>query len=175
MSPGLVGLGLGGLFYIVSALLMLAREIGRAALRRPGPRRWRLVLHQASIAFVTIATVATGVAVVARLLPPPSRFSRVPTPGPEWMSWIIVPLGALALLLGVVTLAAVILPGRSRAPREDAPRVLPPPVATAASADRPAPRRRVRVPGNPFPGLPGPMDDPLTPAPLPDDLVRALE
>jgi hypothetical protein len=59
MSPGLPGTGIGGLFYILSALWMPVCELWR---RRQGgaPGRWPLVARQFAIAVGIVASM-TGV------------------------------------------------------------------------------------------------------------------
>jgi|SRR5882672_11744369 len=59
MSPGLPGTGIGGLFYILSALWMPVCELWR---RRQGdaPSRWPLVARQFGIAVGIVASM-TGV------------------------------------------------------------------------------------------------------------------
>jgi hypothetical protein len=59
MSPGLPGTGIGGLFYICSALLMPLCEMRRRLLGN-GPRRGTLVATQFSIA-LGVVTTTTGV------------------------------------------------------------------------------------------------------------------
>lgn len=60
MTVGLPGVGLGGIFYLVSAALMPVRELVRAV-RREQPARWRLVLKQtAMVAGILGALWLTG-------------------------------------------------------------------------------------------------------------------
>jgi F0F1-type ATP synthase membrane subunit c/vacuolar-type H+-ATPase subunit K len=50
MTAGLPSAGIGGLFYLIGALMMPLKELV-AAVRQPGvPRQWRLALGQAAIA-----------------------------------------------------------------------------------------------------------------------------
>jgi hypothetical protein len=48
MTVGLPGVGLGGIFYLLSAALMPVRELVRAV-RRERPSRWSLVLRQTAM------------------------------------------------------------------------------------------------------------------------------
>jgi len=59
MNPGLPGTGIGGLFYILSALWMPICEVWRLW-RGDAPRQWPLVARQFAIA-VGVVTVMTGV------------------------------------------------------------------------------------------------------------------
>ena len=59
MTAGLPGAGIGGLFYLFSALLMPVRSLHRAA--TGGAPRWRLALRQAALAAGVVAGIwATG-------------------------------------------------------------------------------------------------------------------
>ncbi|MGI8648850.1 MAG: hypothetical protein ACR2KW_00495 [Rubrobacter sp.] len=50
MHAGIPGIGLGGLFFVLSAFLMLATEIVRTFQGRSSLRRWRVVGLQSAIA-----------------------------------------------------------------------------------------------------------------------------
>jgi hypothetical protein len=80
MSAGMPGLGLGGLFFVLSALFAPLVELRRTAQGRSSVAAWRQVGRQFAIA-------ATMVLIVAPLVP-----------------W--VPVGITAALLAVVLLAA---------------------------------------------------------------------
>jgi hypothetical protein len=59
MTAGLPGVGIGGMFYLVSAVLMPFRSLWNAVQGREA--RWALALRQASIAAATIGVLwATG-------------------------------------------------------------------------------------------------------------------
>ncbi|MDN4161685.1 hypothetical protein [Nocardioides abyssi] len=63
MTAGLPGTGLGGLLYVLLALLMPLRELYLTARGRSSRERWRVVGRQASIALaVVVVLVATAVA-----------------------------------------------------------------------------------------------------------------
>ena len=50
MTVGLPGAGIGGLFYLIAGLLMPVREAWLTVTGRSSRARWRIVLHQFSIA-----------------------------------------------------------------------------------------------------------------------------
>ena len=58
MNAGLPGTGIGGLFYVVLALLMPVRELYLTARGRSSRERWRLVLQQSLIACGIVASLA---------------------------------------------------------------------------------------------------------------------
>lgn len=59
MGPGIPGVGLGGLFFIISALLAPAFELVRTVRGRSSLARWRLVMRQAALAAsIVLATTA---------------------------------------------------------------------------------------------------------------------
>lgn len=58
MSAGMPGLGLGGLFFVLSALLAPFVELGRTARGRSAPGAWRQVGRQFAMAFAMVAAVA---------------------------------------------------------------------------------------------------------------------
>ena len=68
MTVGLPGVGIGGIFYLVSALLMPVRELGRAMRRDPGARHWGLVSRQTSIALGILAALWLTGWLVGRML-----------------------------------------------------------------------------------------------------------
>jgi hypothetical protein len=54
MSVGIPGIGIGALFYVISALLMVVLELYRTIRGRSSLARWRVVGHQAAIAVCII-------------------------------------------------------------------------------------------------------------------------
>ncbi len=58
MSAGLPGFGLGGLFFVLSALIAPAIELGRTARGQSSARAWRQVGRQFAIATAMVAAVA---------------------------------------------------------------------------------------------------------------------
>ena len=106
MNPGLPGMGIGGLFYTLSALFMPVCEV-RRRLRGDGSGRGALVARQFAIA-VGVVAVMTGVfwtldvvfmlgQVVEAVCRPPSVWSL-----PLRVSALLVTSGVLATVLGTV-------------------------------------------------------------------------
>lgn len=63
MNAGLPGTGLGGLFYLVSALAMILFELVASLRGQSSQQRWRLVIRQALIATTIIIGISlTGLA-----------------------------------------------------------------------------------------------------------------
>lgn len=118
MAPGLVGLGLGGLFYILSALGVGVVEVAKAVRARNG-RRWAFALRHAAIAWLTLLAVGCGIVALVRTVPPIPGARFLPSPGPEWVDWIVVPTAALASVLVVVSVAALVVPPSSAHPLPD--------------------------------------------------------
>ena len=59
MTAGIPGIGLGGLFFVISALLMVVVELYRTVRGRSSVARWRFVGRQAAMALgIIFATVA---------------------------------------------------------------------------------------------------------------------
>lgn len=58
MNAGLPGTGIGGLFYVLLALLMPVRELYLTARGRSSRERWRVVLGQVAIALGIVASLA---------------------------------------------------------------------------------------------------------------------
>ncbi len=59
MTAGIPGVGLGGLFFVISALLMVVVELYRTVRGRSSVARWRFVGRQAAMALgIIFATVA---------------------------------------------------------------------------------------------------------------------
>lgn len=71
MSAGLPGLGLGGLFFIISALLAPFVELARTLRGRSNPDAWRAVWRQFAIAVVMVVAIELtlrGLFAAARLV-----------------------------------------------------------------------------------------------------------
>lgn len=68
MNAGLPGTGIGGLFYVVLALVMPLRELYLTARGRSSRERWRLVLQQALMACGIVAALATTWWALARVV-----------------------------------------------------------------------------------------------------------
>src|SRR6266566_6590087 len=107
MTVGVPGTGIGGMFYLVSALAMPLRQAYRWARRRPSFAGWRVVAGQTVMAAAILAAIwatgwLVGIAITAssRLLAPPHVLAGA-HPGSV--------LRTAALVLSAATLAAVLL------------------------------------------------------------------
>lgn len=57
MSPGMPGAGIGGIFYLVSAVLMPFRELYLTARGRSSRARWLTVARQTGIALMIVGSI----------------------------------------------------------------------------------------------------------------------
>jgi hypothetical protein len=64
MNAGSPGAGVGGLFLILSALLMPLVELHRTVRRRSSLARWRAVISHAAVAVGMVAVVAGAIGIV---------------------------------------------------------------------------------------------------------------
>lgn len=109
MTAGLPGAGIGGLFYLASALLMPARSLVHTLRGRHAEARWGLALRQSSLAAGVIAALwATG-ELLGRLLSPEARQALATSAGQAAAAGPRNAIGTHALAFGVVTLVAVLL------------------------------------------------------------------
>jgi hypothetical protein len=119
MSPGLPGTGIGGLFYILSALWMPVCEMWRRR-RGAAPRQWPLVARQFAIA-VGVVAVMTGVfwALDTVIMLEQVAAHAV---GKEHVMWslrisaLMVTTGVLAAVIGAVHLVRLCLRLRTLRP-----------------------------------------------------------
>jgi hypothetical protein len=116
MSVGLPGLGLGGLFFVISALVAPLVELHRSIQGRSSAVAWRQVGRQFSIAVVMV--VAVGLALGITSAP-------------------LAPIGVTAALLAALLLGAKVL--------QLAMRVADHRRATRPAYPRRSPRSRVRA------------------------------
>lgn len=147
MSLAILGLGLGGVFYVSCALLMLVREVGRAVRHPRSPRRWKTIRGPVGIALGIVLAVGAAVWALIEFGSPPPALGHALLPGPAWASWVQVPLAVLALLIGVAWLQALLLRGQAEDPLPDAgpPRSEGRPAHRAAAAHgQPLPPERVQ-------------------------------
>lgn len=109
MNAGLPGTGIGGLFYILLALLMPLRELYLTARGRSSRERWRLVLQQLLIACGIVASLAATGWAVSR------AFDTQAAVGLGGTSIFLAPALIAGLVLCVLVLAlrvwALLLPG----------------------------------------------------------------
>lgn len=68
MTAGLPGTGLGGLLYVVLALLMPLRELYLTARGRSSRERWRVVARQAGLALAVVVVLVLTAMAVSSLL-----------------------------------------------------------------------------------------------------------
>ena len=69
MNAGLPGTGIGGLFYLVTALLMPAVEMVRTLRGRSSVARWRIVLRQVTLALGVLGGLWATAWFLKHLLP----------------------------------------------------------------------------------------------------------
>jgi len=119
MTAGLPGVGIGGLFYLATALLMPFRSLLVVAIGRDADARWTLALRQAAIAAAMLGTVwASGWAlgwIFAQLAPQAMAATLTPTPQVQnaiRTATVLGSIGTLLLVLMLVQVARVLLPPR---------------------------------------------------------------
>ena len=132
MTVGLPGVGIGGMFYLASALLMPFRSL--VAMFTGRETRWPVALRQALIALATLAAVwATGWAIgwlIAAFSPAPiagalpGATSGVPVRNVVRTAALLASIGTLTLVLAAVQTMRLLLPPR------------PTPRAVPAAADK---------------------------------------
>lgn len=113
MSAGLPGVGLSGVFFIVSALLMVPLEVARTLRGRSSLARWIGVLRQLAIAVTMIACVELAYALI--------RWVVGRTPGVAGIHTvpllpIFATLGVIAVLLAVAKAAQLVVRRRAMIP-----------------------------------------------------------
>jgi hypothetical protein len=155
MNAGLPGVGIGGLFYLLCALLMPFVELGRTFAGRSSAERWRSVAVQFVMALAMVATV-TAVIWGVRMLFAPTEVVRTPVGGGAGGSGGAVvehvvrvtphlPIALVLLsylLLGVVLLVATLL--RYVVARRPVPVAPLQPVATTHFAPPPVPTAELK-------------------------------
>lgn len=99
-NAGLPGTGLGGLFYVLLALVMPVAELYRTARGRGSRERWHQAATQFALACGIVASVAGTAAAYLTLVGAPSPF------GLQGPALVLAPVVLAALLLAtlVVTL-----------------------------------------------------------------------
>lgn len=109
MTVGIPGAGIGGAFYLVSALLMPLRESVRSVRRGSGSGRWRTVGLQVGLAFgilagIALAGVLLGWAVSAVEPMLAARMGEV-APGERGAELpLLFGMSAIALMFGTLVL-----------------------------------------------------------------------
>lgn len=162
MNAGLPGTGLGGLFYIGSALFMPMHRVARGA--GHSGRTWRRVAAQVGMALgITATLLGTGWALGLLFTPDAAALAggRPAALAPVFgvLRWVAIlgTLGLLALLLIAVEVAGAVLarptPAGGRAVRRSRPRPRGPAPAAQPGGHRRR-RKRGRRAGGPGEDLP---------------------
>ena len=124
MTAGLPGVGIGGIFYLASALLMPFRSLWAVLDGRPHEARWRVALRQAAIAGGSLGALwATGLALgwVIGIAFPHALVSGATAGAPAHVknvvrtSALVLSLGTLGMVLLFVQGLRVALPVRPTA------------------------------------------------------------
>ena len=120
MTVGVPGVGFGGIFYMIGALVMPVREVVRTARGESTVQRWAVVATQWSLAAgILVALWATGwvlghvltpglLAKTGAAVAPPHNVLRV--------SVLAMSLGMLAILIATVRVAHLVLRRRGGIP-----------------------------------------------------------
>jgi len=117
MTVGIPGVGFGGIFYLIGALFMPVREVVKTARGESNAERWIVVAKQWSLAAsILVALWATGwvlghfltPALLARTGAAAGRTAAAPHNVLK-VSVFVVSLGMLAVLIGVVRIAHLVL------------------------------------------------------------------
>jgi len=123
MTVGVPGVGFGGIFYLIGALFMPVREVVKTARGESNVERWVVVATQWSLAAgILVALWATGWALGHVLTP--SLLARTGAAGRAAaaphnvlkVSVFVASLGMLALLIGTVRIAHLVLRRRGGIP-----------------------------------------------------------
>jgi hypothetical protein len=104
MSAGLPGAGIAGVFYLASALLMPAIEVGRTIRGRSSLAAWRVVIRQFSVSCAILAGIWTtgwllGLAAFRPVVSDEAAGAAATTPQV---------VGQSAMLLSVLTLVVLV-------------------------------------------------------------------
>jgi hypothetical protein len=108
MTAGLPGVGIGGIFYLASAIMMPMRSLYAVLTGRAHEARWRVAVQQATIAGgILVALWMTGLALgwLITTLFPHAVIVSVPGASPTHVRNVV---RTTALLLSLGTLAAVL-------------------------------------------------------------------
>lgn len=133
MTPGIPGVGLGGLFFIISALLAPIFELIQTIRGRSSLARWRLVVRQAAMAASIVLATTAALWLLELILIRVSRDPQADADGGlaahsmEALKWlplsaapVLITLALLVFVLGCTEMLRLVL-------RQDpSPRVLEP-------------------------------------------------
>jgi hypothetical protein len=135
--PGVPGAGLGGLFYVLAALMALALELVATIRGRSSIARWRAVIRQSTLAAGIVVSitvtysglkllvsdspqpqpVASGTAVETTSQPiDPTSLELLP------IAPVVMTIGTLALVLAITLLVGLVVRHR---PAHDTPAAVP--------------------------------------------------
>ena len=109
MTAGLPGVGIGGIFYLASAIMMPVRSLVATVTGRAHEARWRVAMQQASIAAgILVVLWATGLALgwIITTAFPHALLTSAAGAAPAHVRNVV---RASALLLSFGTLAAVLM------------------------------------------------------------------
>jgi len=121
MTAGLPGVGIGGIFYLASAIMMPVRSLYAMVTGRADEARWRVALRQAAIAGgILVALWITGLAlgwVIMTVFPQATNASGSGVASAHVRSVVrtsalLLSLGTLAAVLTFVQVLRVTLPVR---------------------------------------------------------------
>ena len=122
MTAGLPGVGIGGIFYLASAIMMPFRSLYAVLRGRAHEARWRVALLQAGIAGGILGALwLTGLAlgwIITTMFPHAAAAITGPGAAPTHVrnvvrtSALLLSLGTLAAVLMFVQLLRVVLPVR---------------------------------------------------------------
>ena len=122
MTAGLPGVGIGGIFYLVSALIMPVRSLIAVARGRANEAHWSMALRQASLAAGILAALwVTGWAlgwIIAHLIPEATRIvttggrSTIEVRSVVRTSALLLSLGTLSAVLALVQVLRIALPAK---------------------------------------------------------------
>jgi hypothetical protein len=124
MSAGLPGVGLSGVFFIMSALVALPVEVARTIRGRSSPERWAAVLRHLAIAIVMIFGLELAYSVmhlaIEHLVVKPAAFGHTgSSPRTRFHTLPVAPVLATLGLIALLVLGAKVaqLLSRWRKPR----------------------------------------------------------
>lgn len=107
MNVGLPGTGIGGLFYLLTAIIILLNEMYLTLRRRSSMKRWKIILEQSWITFSMIA-----VAIIINILLSTYILKKHSSFVPSSKNTIIVGayfLQAHPILVPIILLAGVLM------------------------------------------------------------------
>lgn len=122
MTAGLPGVGISGLFFVLSALLMPVIEIGKTITGRTSAKRWRAVLRQSGMAWAIVIVLERTVwlitLVLTELRPDSANGSKVAAAAPAFafpVAPVLIALAVLALVLVGAQVMQLMTAGSRRA------------------------------------------------------------